>query len=154
MLVVSLLREPDTISMDSDNLCGIVSISSCSLIKRLILSPKKAFIPQLSDESVNSEFKINNWTINPALRLDYFKFNYVNNISETHDNHSQTALAFSPVVNTIFSPNANWQLFLKSGIGFHSNDTRVVIANEADDILPAAYGLDIGTIVKPISKFC
>ncbi|MDO5979462.1 TonB-dependent receptor [Flavivirga spongiicola] len=101
---------------------------------------------------LNTEFKTGKWTFNPALRLDYFKFDYMNKITETYDNQSESKVAFSPKLNTIFSVNRNWQLFLKSGIGFHSNDTRVVVANNGEDILPAAYGVDLGTIVKPTDK--
>jgi hypothetical protein len=36
------------------------------------------------------------------------------------------------------------QIYLKSGKGFHSNDARVVIANQGYRILPAAYGADLG----------
>lgn len=41
------------------------------------------------------------------------------------------------------------QVYIKTGKGFHSNDTRVVIANDGKQILPAAYGNDIGVILKP-----
>ncbi|WP_339832758.1 TonB-dependent receptor plug domain-containing protein [uncultured Altibacter sp.] len=100
----------------------------------------------------NAEFQTGKWKFNPALRLDYFKFDYVNALTETYDNQSESKLAVSPKLNTIYSVSRNWQLFLKSGIGFHSNDTRVVVANNGEDILPAAYGVDLGTIVKPIDK--
>jgi outer membrane receptor for Fe3+-dicitrate len=101
---------------------------------------------------LNTELKTGKWTINPSLRLDHFNFSYVNKITETYDNQSESKVAFSPKLNTIYSVNRNWQLFLKSGIGFHSNDTRVVVANNGEDILPAAYGVDFGTIIKPINK--
>jgi outer membrane receptor for Fe3+-dicitrate len=101
---------------------------------------------------LNTEFKTGKWTFNPALRLDYFKFDYVNKVTETYDSQSESKVAFSPKLNTIYSINRNWQLFLKSGIGFHSNDSRVVVANNGKDILPAAYGVDLGTIVKPTEK--
>lgn len=101
---------------------------------------------------LNTELKTGKWTINPSIRLDYFNFDYVNKITETYDNQSESKVAFSPKLNTIYSVNRNWQLFLKSGIGFHSNDTRVVVANNGEDILPAAYGIDFGTIIKPINK--
>lgn len=101
---------------------------------------------------LNTQFKMGKWTLNPALRLDYFKFDYLNKIPNTHDNQSESRFAFSPKLNTIYSPNRNWQLFLKSGIGFHSNDARVVVANNGKSILPAAYGVDLGTIIKPVEK--
>ena len=101
---------------------------------------------------LNTEFKTGKFTFNPAVRLDYFKFDYYNKLTETYDNKSESKVAFSPKFNTIFSPSRNWQLFLKTGIGFHSNDTRVVVANGGEDILPAAYSADLGTIVKPIDR--
>ena len=101
---------------------------------------------------LNSQFKVNKWKFNPSLRLDYFKFDYENKITEVFDNKSESAVAVSPKLNTIYTPNQNWQFFLKSGVGFHSNDARVVVENEGEDILPAAYGIDLGTVVKPIDK--
>ncbi|MFN2440938.1 MAG: TonB-dependent receptor domain-containing protein, partial [Chitinophagaceae bacterium] len=44
------------------------------------------------------------------------------------------------------------QLYLKAGKGFHSNDTRVVVANDGKEILPAAYGSDLGIILHPAKK--
>jgi outer membrane receptor protein involved in Fe transport len=35
---------------------------------------------------------------------------------------------------------------------FISNDTRVVVANKGEEILPAAYGADLGIILKPNSN--
>ena len=101
---------------------------------------------------LNTEFKTGKWTFNPSFRIDYFKFDYVNKITETYTNKSESKVALSPKLNTIYSVNKNWQLFLKSGIGFHSNDTRVVVANNGQDILPAAYGVDLGTIIKPLPR--
>jgi outer membrane receptor protein involved in Fe transport len=39
--------------------------------------------------------------------------------------------------------------YLKSGRGFHANDTRGVIANNGVQTLPAAYGADLGLRCKP-----
>ena len=97
---------------------------------------------------LNTEFGFGDFKINPAVRLDYFKFDYENKLSPTYDNRSETKVFASPKLNFIFSPNRDFQLFLKTGIGFHSNDTRVVVANSGEDILPAAYGADLGGIYK------
>jgi outer membrane receptor protein involved in Fe transport len=61
-------------------------------------------------------------------------------------------MKFSPKLNFIYSQNNNLQFFIKSGIGFHSNDTRVVVQNNGKQILPTAIGTDIGTIWKPFPK--
>ena len=97
-------------------------------------------------------FKSGKFTFEPALRLDYFKFDYVDKLSTLYDSRSEEKVAFSPKFNTIYSPTNNIQLFLKTGIGFHSNDARVVVANNGEDILPAAYGVDLGTIIRPADK--
>lgn len=97
---------------------------------------------------LNTEFGLGDFKINPAVRLDYFKFDYENKLSPTYDNRSESKIFASPKLNFIYSPNRDFQLFLKTGIGFHSNDTRVVVANSGEDILPAAYGADLGGIYK------
>ncbi|MAB56476.1 MAG: TonB-dependent receptor, partial [Aequorivita sp.] len=97
---------------------------------------------------LNTEFGLGDFKINPAVRLDYFKFDYENKLSPTYDNRSESKVFASPKLNFIYSPNRDFQLFLKTGIGFHSNDTRVVVANGGEDILPAAYGADLGGIYK------
>lgn len=97
---------------------------------------------------LNTEFGLGDFKLNPAVRLDYFKFDYENKLSPTYDNRSESKIFASPKLNFIYSPNRDFQLFLKTGIGFHSNDTRVVVANGGEDILPAAYGADLGGIYK------
>ena len=102
---------------------------------------------------LNTEFEIGKWKFNPSLRLDYFKFDYENKLSDQYDNRSESKVAVSPKFNVVYSANQDVQLFFKSGIGFHSNDARVVVANQGEDILPAAYGIDLGTIIKPLDRF-
>ncbi|SHK18815.1 Outer membrane receptor proteins, mostly Fe transport [Maribacter aquivivus] len=101
---------------------------------------------------LNGEYKTGNWTFNPSVRLDYFNFDYENKLSTVYDNKSESKAIVSPKLNTIYAVNRDWQLFLKTGMGFHSNDARVVTANEGRDILPRAYGVDLGTIIKPVDK--
>lgn len=100
----------------------------------------------------NSEIKWGKLTINPAVRLDYFKFNYQDKLATVYKNQSETKVKVSPKLNFIYSQNNNLQFFVKSGIGFHSNDTRVVVQNEGKQILPTAIGTDVGTIWKPFPK--
>ncbi|MFB9053150.1 TonB-dependent receptor [Formosa undariae] len=101
---------------------------------------------------LNTEFKTGKWTFNPSARIDYFKFQYEDKLSETYSDKAETKMRISPKMNTIYSVNNTVQLFLKAGMGFHSNDTRVVVANNGESILPAAYGADLGTLLKPTDK--
>ncbi|MHA7942305.1 TonB-dependent receptor [Formosa sp. 3Alg 14/1] len=101
---------------------------------------------------LNTEFKTGKWTFNPSARIEYFKFQYEDKLSETYSDKAETKMRVSPKMNTIYSVNDKVQLFLKAGMGFHSNDTRVVVANNGQSILPAAYGADLGTLIKPTDK--
>ena len=98
----------------------------------------------------SASFTSGKFTFEPGLRMDYFKFDYVNRLPGFYDNQSEEKIAVSPKFNTLYSPSANTQFFLKTGVGFHSNDARVVVANKGEDILPAAYGADLGAIIRPL----
>lgn len=97
----------------------------------------------------HATYKKGNWTLNPGVRIDYFRFEYVNFLSPTFDSKSKGNIIVSPKFNTIYTPNSSLQLFAKAGFGFHSNDSRVVTAGTGEDTLPSAFGADIGAIVKP-----
>jgi outer membrane cobalamin receptor len=91
------------------------------------------------------------WLVDAGVRMDYLHFDYFDKLSATQ-NPAQQKTIISPKINIQYSINSAIQLFLKSGKGFHSNDTRVVTANNGKETLPAAYGGDIGLIVKPTKK--
>ncbi len=101
---------------------------------------------------LNAEFELGKLKINPAVRVDYFKFNYQDKLATIYDTQTENKVKFSPKLNFIYSQNANFQLYLKSGLGFHSNDTRVVVANTGKEVLPTAVGTDFGTIFKPFPR--
>ena len=102
---------------------------------------------------LNTEFNFGKLQINPGIRVDYFNFDYEDLITETYDLKSEDKVFFSPKLNFNYSASGDLQLYLKNGIGFHSNDTRVVVARNAQEILPAAYGTDLGMIYKPGNKW-
>ncbi|MFD2541879.1 TonB-dependent receptor [Lacinutrix gracilariae] len=104
------------------------------------------------DAFVSAEVALGKLTINPALRFDYFKFLYNDKLQPALNTQSETKAIVSPKLNFFYDAKDNLQLFVKSGIGFHSNDTRVVVAQSGEDILPRAYGVDVGNIWKPFSK--
>ncbi|WP_299063992.1 TonB-dependent receptor plug domain-containing protein [uncultured Polaribacter sp.] len=97
----------------------------------------------------NSEFEIGKFKISPSLRIDYFKFLYNDALSTNYQTLSKTATTANPNLNFLYTQKDNLQWFLKSGIGFHSNDARVILQQNTDKILPRAYGLDFGNIWKP-----
>lgn len=101
---------------------------------------------------VGTDIEIGDLLINPAVRLDYFKFDYRDKLDTIYNIRSQQAIKPSPKLNFIYTLDNQWQIYLKTGMGFHSNDTRVVVAQNGKRTLPTAYGADLGTIVKPIEK--
>ncbi|OYU84427.1 MAG: TonB-dependent receptor [Flavobacterium sp. BFFFF2] len=101
---------------------------------------------------LNAEYTFGKLKINPAIRFDYFKFNYQDKLLPTFVTQSQDKVKFSPKLNVIYSAHTNWQLYVKSGCGFHSNDSRVVVAQTGKQILPTAIGTDLGTLFKPFPK--
>src|SRR5690606_37145637 len=100
----------------------------------------------------NAEFKFDKLIINTGLRYDYFKFDFYDKLSTTYSNEATNKGILSPKLNFLYQYNDKLQLVLKSGKGFHSNDTRVNIANGIRKTLPASYGSDLGFVWKPMPK--
>nr|WP_256534114.1 TonB-dependent receptor [Lewinella sp. JB7] len=98
------------------------------------------------------EIERGRWLINPALRIDQLVFNYVDRLAPTYDRQEQRRGAVSPKLNVSYSANEAWQLYVRTGMGYHANDTRVVIDRSADKILPRAYGADLGAIYRPAGR--
>lgn len=98
------------------------------------------------------EFEFGKWLINPALRADFFSFKYIDATATLFETQSESKGILSPKLNILFNQSDDIQYYFKTGVGFHSNDTRVVVAQAGTSILPAAYGSDLGIIWKPNSK--
>lgn len=100
------------------------------------------------------------WLFNAGVRFDYFHFYYLSTApaSDTaaaiYDsvNTTQGKAIICPKFNVQYTVNSQVQLYVKTGKGFHSNDARVVIANEGYKVLPAAYGIDLGINWKPAPR--
>ncbi len=98
---------------------------------------------------IHPEIHLVKWTVLPGIRLDAFDFTYVNALSNAYDRQSVNKWVVSPKFNLLYNANTNLQFYLKTGKGFHSNDTRVVIAQNGRQAAPAAWGSDLGLIWKP-----
>ncbi len=101
---------------------------------------------------VEGEITLGKLRINPALRFDHINFIYRDNLAANYSNESTSATAFSPKLNFTFRQSAALQFYLRTGIGYHSNDTRVILAGEAAQSLPSASGADLGFIWKPVPR--
>jgi len=89
-------------------------------------------------------------SVNAAVRFDYFSFRYNNRL--TGESKSESASIVSPKLNITYKVSSNTQLYVRSGTGFHSNDTRVVVEQKAKEILPRAIGVDLGMDTKLFDK--
>jgi len=98
------------------------------------------------------DFTSGKWLINAGLRLDYFKFGYEDQLASTYTNQTQSKAILSPKLNFLYTQKEKLQYFLKIGKGFHSNDTRVVVAQKGEKILPETYGADLGFNWKPFPR--
>ncbi len=89
----------------------------------------------------------NKLSINAALRFDYLNFSYFDKLSATQSDAVGKSI-INPKLNLNYQFNRKINLFARAGTGFHSNDTRVVVAQSGKEILPKAYGIDIGADIK------
>ena len=101
--------------------------------------------------TLQQQFNAGKWLIDAGVRIDHFNFNYFDKLN-TQQLPGRDKTIASPKLNIQYTVNKKLQLYIKTGKGFHSNDTRVVVANMGHSILPAAYGMDMGFIYKPTSK--
>ena len=94
------------------------------------------------------QLSIGKWELEAGVRFDYFNFNYFDKLEDTKLPQQNKSI-ISPKFNVQYNLKKEVQLYVKTGKGFHSNDTRVITDNAVAQVLPAAYGIDFGVIIKP-----
>lgn len=102
---------------------------------------------------INQDIELSDqFNLNGGLRFDHFIFRYKDELAGATDFSHQSKATLSPKINISYSPNQRVNLYLNNGIGFHSNDTRVILDNSAAAIVPKVFGTDLGIILKPSKK--
>ncbi|MFK7971566.1 MAG: TonB-dependent receptor [Bacteroidia bacterium] len=101
---------------------------------------------------VNTRIELGKFEINPGLRVDQFTFNYLDQLKQEYNPQTVEKATLSPKLNLLYNPTERLQLYIKTGKGFHANDTRVILEQQGRQILPAAYGADLGAIWKPFAS--
>lgn len=86
--------------------------------------------------------------INAGLRYDHFNMSYKDKL-DNNTLRKTNAGMLSPKLNFYYYPNTSTEIYLTTGKGFHSNDTRVAVETGGRETLPAAYGADLGIVLKP-----
>jgi outer membrane receptor protein involved in Fe transport len=90
------------------------------------------------------------WSVNGAARFDFFSFYYRNKL--VNQNNSATTSIVSPKLSVNYQLNDEIQFYIKSGYGFHSNDARTIATQRIRQILPKAFGADVGFNAKLFNK--
>jgi len=89
------------------------------------------------------EFTNKNWDINVSLRWDEFQHTYRDQ-NNTYELNSINLNTWSPKLKVSYLLSDTLTGFFNIGKGFHSNDTRALLSNELNSLLPSAYGIDVG----------
>ncbi len=91
-------------------------------------------------------------TLHAGGRFDQFHYAYTNALDTLFSVTTAAKNQWSPKFSLNWDVNRQIQLFVRTGSGFHSNDTRVVTAGTAEQLLPRAWGQDVGLNLRPYSR--
>lgn len=102
---------------------------------------------------VKQDFEFTKWFhADIAARFDYFLFDVDDKIPTDSLHHNYSGYTYQVLpgykLNLVFTPVRNLQLFVNSGIGYHSNDARGVVRDLTTHILPMAYGNELGAEIN------
>ena len=78
-----------------------------------------------------------------GLRFDLFRFQYDDELEQLPGKAVTKGIA-SPKLSLAYRLSPKTSLYLRSGMSFHSNDSRVVVAQKGEQVLPRSYGADLG----------
>ncbi|MBN8680452.1 MAG: TonB-dependent receptor [Chitinophagales bacterium] len=98
------------------------------------------------------------WKLSPRLdanlgmRFDQFHFAYADQLDSIDQYPSKGKSIASPKLNLNYRLHPKISLYAQAGTGFHSNDTRVILQQNAEQILPRAIGYELGAMVKPWNR--
>jgi outer membrane receptor protein involved in Fe transport len=104
---------------------------------------------------LNETLRFNDhFSVNAGLRFDQFYYSYYNKLATDtlyagNGTYQATDHSLNPKLSFYYHQNDNLEFYLSLGKGFHSNDTRSVVAEKGVGSLAAAYGADLGTVFKP-----
>lgn len=88
------------------------------------------------------------WSVSAGLRFDQINSCYSDQLNGAVINKQNTGIML-PKLSVRYQASEKTRFYLQLGKGFHSNDTRSITGAEPLKFLPAAYGVDAGSIIKP-----
>ncbi len=95
-----------------------------------------------------------NWQLSSRLRLegglryDRFRFQYLDRLKTIYDPQSTADGILSPKLSLFYQLAGGWQLFARASRGFHSNDARLILAQEVGSSLPGGTSFDVGSLFR------
>jgi hypothetical protein len=127
---------------------GVISLMRS--VKRVVYDT--VALGELTEQNINAfiDETMNigaHFSVNAGVRYDYFIFQYDNFIADSAEGRA-TKSRVSPKISFFYTPNASLQFYLKSGMGFHSNDARSVVSGAAGNALPRAFGYEAGSTFR------
>lgn len=115
----------------------------------------------ISEYSISPYFSQTLWideklSVNIGARYDKIFYSYDNKLEGDSSFKGRGIYrakngTFSPKMTVNYGLNDRIQTFLSLGKGFNSNDARSVVSSSTRE-LPAAYGIDLGAVIKPLPK--
>ncbi|MDE5930505.1 MAG: TonB-dependent receptor, partial [Muribaculaceae bacterium] len=99
-----------------------------------------------------AEMNFGKLMVNPGVRVDWFKMDYFDKTAEEFKNPNNSQATVSPKLNITYDASESFQLLLKAGKGFHSNDVRVVVIEKDRPTLPSSWGVDFGFKWNPVKN--
>ncbi|MBK7009654.1 MAG: TonB-dependent receptor [Saprospiraceae bacterium] len=97
-------------------------------------------------------YEYGHFSIQGGVRMDRLEFNYRDKVTALYLLNSGQKTTISPKITLQYDVSRNMKWYLKAGRGFHSNDSRVTLANQVKNAMPAATGADLGVVSKILKK--
>ncbi|RDV11338.1 TonB-dependent receptor [Pontibacter diazotrophicus] len=119
-------------------------------IRRRVLSTRSdAKIEEANYYSyVNETIKLSEQlTVNAGIRTDIFNY-AVEDRAESSNNGQNRILRISPKLNFQYDASPNLQLYVRTGVGMHSNHAFVAVSRMPQNAIPKAVGADVGANFK------
>lgn len=95
---------------------------------------------------------ISDWEFQLQSRADMFYGSYNDRLPGTEEKFEQSQFICSPKLNVYYNLNPQLQIYFKNGLGFHSNDVRLIRNNVNSDLLTRSFNSDFGIQLKAAKR--
>lgn len=119
--------------------------------RSIILNPKS--LHNMNENNLYSFVKCHwensHWELQAQARADVFQVSSIDLLTNSDKKLNHIEAVFSPKLNLFYNLNPQIQIYSKNGIGFHSNDTRLLFQNQRTKLLTRSLNSDLGLQCKP-----